>query len=211
MATVWNGRTQNGLLHAGGLHASVRAVRGARQARRVLGAGAFKALAYALAALACAAAIGLVVLYQPRLAVISSASMLPTMAQGDIALSVRSDPGEIAVGDVLVFQKVVPFTKVQIVAHRVVEVVEGEQGYVFRTKGDANDDMDPWDSTSSDVIGRVIAVVPGAGRPLLFLQRHLIAITVAVVGIGLIFLYAGTDVGGGADRRRSYISQSVWD
>lgn len=200
-----------GLLQAGGLFTSVRAACGALAARRVPGVAVFKALTSALAVLTCAAAIALVVAYQPRLAVISSASMLPTMAQGDIALSIRSDPSEIVVGDVVVFQKVVPFTKVQIVAHRVVEVIEGERGYVFRTKGDANTDVDPWDITSSDVIGRVVAVVPGAGRLLLFLQRHLIPITVAIVGLGLVFLYAGADVVGGADRRRSYISQSVWD
>jgi signal peptidase I len=53
-------------------------------------------------------------LYSPRLIIISSASMRPTMFPGDVAVAVKVSPEDIRPGDVIVYTRVVPFRSAQV-------------------------------------------------------------------------------------------------
>jgi signal peptidase len=92
---------------------------------------------------------------QPTL--VSGVSMEPALQAGDIVI-VRQVPAEqIAVGDVIRFRH----EGVHVV-HRVVEIQETQEGWVFVTRGDANDVLDP-PLTEDRVEGVVVAVIPKVG------------------------------------------------
>jgi signal peptidase I len=126
--------------------------------------------------------------YQPRLAVVSSPSMRPTLAPGDLALVIHVEPQTITVGDVILYQRTIPFTRIDLVMHRVVSRHGAPGGAVFKTKGDAHEQVDGWDVLPREVLGVVVLVLPQLGRPLLFVQRNLIPLAVILVGLSLLLL-----------------------
>ena len=93
-----------------------------------------------------------------RVAVISSGSMGAAMPEGALVVLETVDPAAIEVGDIIAFKYMPNIT----VSHRVIEVLEGETRS-FRTKGDANEDADPWEVSAADVIGRVRFDIPHLG------------------------------------------------
>lgn len=84
-----------------------------------------------------------------------SGSMCPGLNPGDLIIVKRVDPSLIEVGDIVTVESNgVVFT------HRVVEK-KVENGIVlFKTKGDANEDPDPAYLEASQIIGKVILVIP---------------------------------------------------
>ncbi|MFC7165995.1 signal peptidase I [Halospeciosus flavus] len=92
--------------------------------------------------------------------VVLSGSMEPAISVGDVVLvSEVTDPAALAVGDVITFSRGgdVPIT------HRITDIVQTENGLVFETKGDANEDADPGTVASSQVIGLVVFTIPFIG------------------------------------------------
>lgn len=146
----------------------------------------------AVVALAGLSALPLLV-YQPRLVVVSSASMRPAMAPGDLAIVVRAEPQAIEIGDVILYQRTIPFTRVDLVMHRVVGRERTDGVVVYKTKGDANEQIDSWDVLPREVLGKVALVLPQLGRPLLFVQRNLTPLAVIVVGLSLLLLAVERD------------------
>ena len=95
-----------------------------------------------------------------------SGSMSPTIKTSSMIL-VRAPSEEIHVGDVIIFNAA---DKELPVMHRVVEIQEDETGMRHLiTKGDANDSVDSWDTTSDNVLGKVVLVISEVGYPLHFL------------------------------------------
>jgi signal peptidase len=127
--------------------------------------------------------------YSPRLIIIASSSMKPSLAPGDLALTTNVDPREIRVGDVIVYRKAIPFSSIEVVVHRVMEVKTDGYIYTFKTKGDANPKPDPWDVTPKEVFGKVFWVVPNVGWLLYYVRANLISIILMSVGLGLVLLY----------------------
>lgn len=86
--------------------------------------------------------------------VVYGGSMQPTIKVGDLAIAKNTDPWKIAMGDVITF-----YMEGKLVTHRVVEIMPNG----FMTQGDANNapDMDP--VYSSELIGKVVFVIPYAG------------------------------------------------
>ncbi|WP_255151897.1 signal peptidase I [Halorarius halobius] len=89
--------------------------------------------------------------------VVLSGSMEPSIAPGDVVVVAG---GPVAVGDVITFRRGgdVPTT------HRVVEVVDG----AYRTKGDANENVDAGLVQPEQVLGRVAFVLPFVGHVVLW-------------------------------------------
>ena len=89
-------------------------------------------------------------------------SMQPTLPVGTVVV-VRPVPVErIAVGDVVTFLARDPGTSAtRIVTHRVIAV---DPGPVLRTRGDANDSLDPDGTVAADVRGVLWYSVPWVGR-----------------------------------------------
>ena len=96
----------------------------------------------------------------PMMAVVSN-SMYPTFERGDLIFVRGVDsPDEIKQGDIIVFQlKGDPETKV----HRVVEIENNNGQVQFRTKGDHNPSVDPWDVSFEEVKGKVLFWIPKLG------------------------------------------------
>lgn len=77
---------------------------------------------------------------------------------GSLAISFPVAPEEIKVGDVIAFSHG-PDTNV---SHRVVEILD-DDGLAFRTKGDANEEVDPIDTRAANVHGKVVFTIPNVG------------------------------------------------
>lgn len=98
--------------------------------------------------------------FSGRVAVVLSASMEPTMPMGALAITMPVTAEEVKVGDIIAFAP--PWDPDVTVSHRVVEIIPGEETS-FRTKGDANEDDDPWFMPAEYVTGRVVFDIPYLG------------------------------------------------
>lgn len=133
-----------------------------------------------------------------RIVAISSGSMAPAIAREDLVLVRPVTPADIVNGDVILFTTG-ERTRVEVV-HRVESIatinlsVRQPDGSMttttarqFMTKGDANALRDPGRVDQRDVLGRVYAVLPGMGSPVMSLPLPILFGAVAVL-IGLLWL-----------------------
>ncbi|WP_435117900.1 signal peptidase I [Halolamina sp. C58] len=97
--------------------------------------------------------------------VVLSGSMEPEISSGDAVIVKSVDPADVESGDVITFVRAEESTPV---THRVVEVVDTEDGVAFRTKGDANDSPDPALVPAENVTGKVWMVLPYVGHVVMF-------------------------------------------
>ena len=97
--------------------------------------------------------------------VIATPSMTGELNVGDAAIFERYDEQIIVEGQVIVFDQ-----KDSKIVHRVVDIekINGETRYY--TKGDANDDVDPWVVLDGDIVGLVHMKVPFVGYPTIWLR-----------------------------------------
>ena len=96
-----------------------------------------------------------------RAVFMTTGSMRPAIAPGDLVILRPVDPTSIRVGDVITFQA--PVGRHELVTHRVVAMTTSAQGPEFKTRGDANQVADIWtvryqglgwtDSGRKDAIG----------------------------------------------------------
>lgn len=130
-----------------------------------------------------------------------SGSMEPTIPTGSqIVISPVADVESLAVGDVIT---VMPYPDdPTLVTHRIVERAETPAGPSFRTQGDANDVVDPWEVTETQVRGEVRYWVPAAGYVATALSGHTKAIGTAVIAAAL-FCYAALQVVRAGRERRA--------
>ena len=97
-----------------------------------------------------------------RSAVVLTGSMEPAIRADDLVIVHRQEA--YSAGDIIMFR-----SGGHTVTHRITAVTE--EGY--RTKGDANNTEDAAVTPPEDVLGRVIAVIPGAGGAVRFLRTPL--------------------------------------
>ncbi|WP_298252055.1 signal peptidase I [uncultured Arthrobacter sp.] len=90
-------------------------------------------------------------------------SMAPEIMPGDVVVTTLQPVSGIAVGDVISYH--IPVEDHRVETHRVVEVIRGTDGTTaVRTKGDANDSVDPWTATlEGDHVYEARAVIPEVG------------------------------------------------
>jgi signal peptidase len=90
--------------------------------------------------------------------IVLGGSMEPTIHVGSIVIVRKVKPEDVKVGDIIAFK-----TGESKTIHRVIDkVVEGGSFY-FRTKGDANEDPDPWIVRPEDVLGKLQLTIPYYG------------------------------------------------
>lgn len=102
-------------------------------------------------------------------------SMSPEINPGDVVVTVPKPAGELQVGDIITYQ--IPIEDHRVETHRVTEVNRTGGGVVeFRTKGDANDGVDPWTAVVRDVdtVWETRQVVPHLGTAIRSLRSPLI-------------------------------------
>jgi signal peptidase len=96
--------------------------------------------------------------------IVHGGSMEPSIHLGSLMLVTRVDPASVAVGDVVTVR-----TASSIVTHRVVTIDHHDGTQWFTLKGDANEQPDGAPYVATDLIGRVLLVVPVAGYVLAML------------------------------------------
>ncbi len=94
--------------------------------------------------------------------VVESESMLPKLEKGEVIFVRKTD--NYKVGDIISFytdsNPDKPFT------HRIID----KQGGYYITKGDNNEEKDPFRTEQSEIVGEVIESIPDAGKIVLFLR-----------------------------------------
>jgi signal peptidase len=96
-----------------------------------------------------------------RAVFMTTGSMRPAIAPGDLVILRPVDPHSIQLGDVITFQA--PVGSHELVTHRVVAVSSSPVGVSFRTKGDANAVPDIWIVHYQDLGWTEVGRVPGFG------------------------------------------------
>lgn len=126
--------------------------------------------------------------------VIVSGSMEPTIPVGAVVYDEVVPVDEIEVGDIITFVPPPEFGIEDPVTHRVVEIAvlsdnsTSPGARVFRTQGDANDEVDPWKMVlDGDEQGRYVRHVPYIGYVYMALHaRWVQVLVIAVPAIALI-------------------------
>jgi signal peptidase len=121
--------------------------------------------------------------------IVRSGSMEPAIGTGALVIVQPIEPRLVRVGDVITYRR--PEDPDTTITHRVVEVRPGPSGGaaaapIFRTRGDANNAVDPWEVQLQGVAWRVTFDVPLAGFLFAFTQQPLgRALFLIVPGLGL--------------------------
>lgn len=118
--------------------------------------------------------------------VVAGPSMAPALQVGSAIVVEPVDPTMLAVGDVVSLRSGLDKA---IFTHRIVRLVQRESSVWLETRGDANSAADPSIIPASDVLGRVVVVVPYVGY-LIALASSLSGL-VLIVALGLLLLTAG--------------------
>jgi len=115
--------------------------------------------------------------------VVLSGSMEPAISPGDVVI-VRDVPADsIRVGDVITFSTSGSDTPT---THRVVDVRETASGLEFKTKGDANENVDNGWRSSGAVLGRLLVVIPFIGHVTNFVSTPLGFVTLVAAPFALL-------------------------
>lgn len=143
--------------------------------------------------------------------VITGGSMTGAIDKGSIAFEKEVPVDELAVGDVITYQPPADAGTSDLVTHRIVSARLDENGNrVFRTKGDANAVVDPWEfGLTTDTQPVVDFAVPHAGHVFIALADR--EVRMALVGgpASLIALSAVVELAGNLRRRPAGSSEVV--
>ena len=115
--------------------------------------------------------------------VIDGHSMEPTIPYGSVVYDEAVPTSSLAVGDVITFEPPPEFAVDQLVTHRIYEIGKTDTGIrTYRTKGDNNDDVDPWTMTlDQDTQARVKYHIPYVGYVYIALDVWWVRVLVIIV------------------------------
>jgi len=109
--------------------------------------------------------------------IMSAGSMEPAVPVGSIIFVKTVDPDDVKVGDIIAFQR-----SDSRILHRVIDKIVENDSFYFRTKGDANEDPDPWGVRPEQIRGGLFLTIPYYG--------YLINFAATPVGFALMVLVA---------------------
>lgn len=115
-------------------------------------------------------------------------SMYPEIESGDLIICHTVKEEEVEVGDVIAFFDPAG-NGTSIVTHRVIEVIEENGIYQFRTKGDNNNTEDKDLVPGENLVGEYRSRIGGAGNVALFMQSTTGLIVCVVLPIILLIAY----------------------
>ena len=122
-----------------------------------------------------------------RTVTVLSNSMEPSFRAGDVIVLTPEPLRDVRKGHVLAYA--VPVGDHHVVTHRVVRVAEPGERPVIVTKGDANEQADPWSARlDGDVAWRHSLTIPYAGRAILFLRNPAVRTTALYLAPALLAL-----------------------
>jgi signal peptidase len=116
---------------------------------------------------------------------VSSGSMEPALKTGGVVITRPVEVGDIRVGDTITFNS--PMNEA-LTSHRVIAVEDGSSLH-FRTKGDANEEADPFSLPAERVVGRVCFHLPYFGYATQFAKTTLgLLLTLCLPGLVIILM-----------------------
>lgn len=114
-----------------------------------------------------------------------SGSMEPELKVGAVVITRPVDAEEIKTGDIITFYS--PLSE-QLTSHRVIAVEQGPSVH-FQTKGDANEDADPFTLPAGNVVGKVCFHIPYLGYVTQFVKTPLgFLLTLCLPGLIIIVM-----------------------
>ncbi len=120
-----------------------------------------------------------------RVDTVFSGSMEPHLRMGGVAVTRPVEMEEIKVGDIITFHS--PLSD-KLTSHRVI-AVEGGSSFNFYTKGDANEDADPFAVPAWSVVGKVCFHIPYLGYAAQFVRTPLgLLLTLCLPGLLIIVM-----------------------
>lgn len=134
----------------------------------------------------------------PRLYIIPTTSMIPTLNPGDVVIIRHVDPKQIRVGDIIAFDVVTyspgkgPYIRIPVIVHRVVDVKIIDGVRYFITKGDNNPSPDPWYVPEGGVLGIAEKLISLGQFGLLLLTpfgKALILLVITLIVVVVSYLY----------------------
>lgn len=105
-----------------------------------------------------------------RVDAVLSGSMEPQLKTGALVITRPIESEAIAVGDIITFRPTA--VGENLISHRVIDV-EQNSPLNFKTKGDANEDPDPFSVPARNVVGKISFHVPFLGYAAQFLKTPL--------------------------------------
>lgn len=118
-------------------------------------------------------------------------SMAPLINPGDVVVTAPTPVSVIRVGDIITYH--IPVEDQRVETHRVTDILAtGDGATSVRTKGDANNGVDPWTATlHGSTVDRHVLTVPFVGQAIRVLRQPVILNTLiygapAVLVIGLL-------------------------
>jgi signal peptidase I len=149
---------------------------GSRPAARLL-RRFFSVLTTTLLILAVAAFLALAI--GPRIlgyqtSTMLTGSMAPLINPGDVVVTQPVPAGDIKVGDIITYH--IPVEDQRVETHRVSEMMANPDGSIaVRTKGDANNGVDPWTATiTGPTVDRHVVTVPYVGTAIRTLREPVV-------------------------------------
>ncbi len=115
------------------------------------------------------------------LMVVTTGSMEPSIKVGDLIYVKGVAPSDVQVGDIITFKPPASYIQGTLITHRVTEVSYDSNEVYFKTKGDANNAVDPWTIKSDDLVGRQSGIVPGLGAFFLWIRTPAGLITMGTI------------------------------
>lgn len=115
-------------------------------------------------------------------------SMEPEIEKGDLIVVKRTEPSEIAVGDVISFYSQDPELMGAVNTHRVTGIETDEGDYLFTTKGDANLIQDKYPVSASYLIGLVVFSSGLLGRVSRIIANPLVFVPLILLPLLVILL-----------------------
>lgn len=119
---------------------------------------------------------------------VTTGSMAPIYGVDTLIVVKKTAPAEIREGDVISFYSLDPALDGAVNTHRVVSVEKEGDGYIYQTKGDANNVADAYDVQSEYLVGKVIwsSLILGkisrlAANPLIFIPVILLPLSVILL------------------------------
>ncbi|HEX9969308.1 MAG TPA: signal peptidase I [Acidimicrobiales bacterium] len=124
-----------------------------------------------------------------RTVTVLTASMRPTMPEGAMVLATPAQPADLKVGDVITYR--IPVQDRRLVTHRVVEILQPGANPIVRTKGDANNGVDPWTAQlKGGTVWKARGAVPKVGYVAEWLRKpHASRLLVLIVPFFLALLW----------------------
>ena len=112
-------------------------------------------------------------------------SMKPNINSGDVVLvkTINGDKEEIKKGDVITFRK-----NLEVITHRVIDIEENNGENVYVTKGDNNNLEDQERVEKSELLGKVVVVIPYLGNIIGILENKIIFLILVLIFL-ILLLY----------------------